>query len=99
MGTPLGWKGTVIDLRQMESSNPNQIPARGETKVFWLLRQSLVATGDMFNSSSYAACREPSPLRKKPSGAKIPAVLVSSSWMLNSLGMANSLDYLHALHL
>lgn len=68
MGSPSGLTGTVIKVKQPESSNPNQIPARGETKVFWLLLQSLVAVGGIFNGSSYAACGESSPLRKKPSG-------------------------------
>lgn len=62
MGSPSGQTGTAIEPRQLESSDPNQIPARGEKKVFQLLLQSLVAIEGIFNDSSYAACGESSPL-------------------------------------
>lgn len=92
MRSPSGWTRTAIELRQPEISDPNQIPARGETKVFWLLLQSLVTIKGTFDISSYAVCGQSSPLRGKPSGAEIPAVLSSSSWILNSLEMTNSPD-------
>lgn len=61
---PSGWTGTVTEPRQLESRDPNHIPGRGEAKVFPLLLQSLVTVEDVFNDSSYAACRESSSLKK-----------------------------------
>lgn len=56
--------GTVIEPRQLESRDPHHIPARGETKLFPLLLQSLVAVEDVLNDSSCAACGESSSVKK-----------------------------------
>lgn len=57
--------GTVTEPRKLKSGDPNHIPARGETKVFPLLLQSLVAVEDVLSDSSYASCGESSSLKKK----------------------------------